>query len=95
MAVRTPAQLDIPAFWLEPVFHSVYLQAMVNYHEQYGEVDWPKVKTIEFRHGMHSFLRANNLLRQLGLSHSPQSGFDFGFSVPPSAHGAMGQAAGC
>jgi len=39
MAVRTPAQLDIPAFWLEPVFHSVYLQAMVNYHEQYGEVD--------------------------------------------------------
>ena len=93
MAVHEPSQLNIPAFWLEPVFHSVYLQAMVNFDEKYGEVDQSNVQTIEIRPGMHSLMRTHNLLRQLGFSPSPQSGFDFGFSVPPAAHGAMGQAA--
>lgn len=93
MPARTPLEPDIPAFWLEPVFHSVYLQAMVNYQEQFGELDSFRGKLKEFRHGMHSLLLVHNLLRQVGFPPSPQSGFDFGFSVPPAAHGAMGQAA--
>ena len=83
MAVHEPSQLNIPAFWLEPVFHSVYLQAMVNFEEKYGEVDQSNVQTIEIRPGMHSLMRTHNLLRQLGFSPSPQSGFDFGFPFPP------------
>ena len=86
-------QKNIPAAWFEPALHSVYLQTMVNFAGRYGEVDAFNIQTTELRPGMHSFLTAHNLLRELRFPSSPQSGFDFGFSIPPAAHGAMGQAA--
>ena len=96
MSARAPLEPDIPAVWLEPVFHSVYLQAMVNWGKSNSASPCSigsKSNMGIFVTAMHSLLRVHNLLRQVGFPPSPQSGFDFGFSVPPAAHGAMGQAA--
>jgi len=83
----------LPASWLAPALHSVYLHAMINFADAEIEAGFISKHNSDFRPGLHNYLQTYNLLKELRFPTEPWSGFEFGLSVPPAAHGAMGQAA--
>jgi AraC-like DNA-binding protein len=91
-AAMDPKQ-ELPANWLKPALHSVYLQAMINFAERHDYSQGTRGQYLELRPGMHSYLYTYNLLKELHYSPDPLVGMEFGLLVPPAAHGAMGQAA--
>lgn len=91
--IRPAEHQKLPASWLAPALHSVYLHAMINFAE--AEVDGAlnSNRNSDFRPGLHNYLQTHNLLKELHFPTEPITGFAFGLSVPPAAHGAMGHAA--
>ena len=66
---------------------------MINFAEYRDDCRMVSRRDIDFRPGLHSYLQTYNLLKELRFPIEPAAGLEFGLSVPPAAHGAMGQAA--
>ena len=90
---RLSQHQELPSHWLTPGLHSVYLHAMINFAESRDDCGIFNRRNTDFRPGLHTYLQTYNLLKELRFPTDPVAGFEFGLSVPPAAHGAMGQAA--